>query len=101
MTSYFLCYDIAEDALREKLAKLLLQKGCRRAQKSVFFAPNYSAKELAALKQAVHRLLAGRLGPEESVLCVPVTKSRLASLLIEGESPGLQRSLTDDLHLLV
>lgn len=101
MTSYFISYDISQDRLRDKLAKLLMQKGCKRVQKSVFFVPSYSAKELKDLKVNVAKCLKGNLDPQDSVLCIPVTQSRLPDLVWEGQSPGLQRSLNDDLHWLI
>jgi CRISPR-associated protein Cas2 len=101
MTSYYISYDISQDRLRDKLAKLLQQKGCRRVQKSVFFVPGFSAKELKDLKYSVSQCIGGHLAAQDSVLCIPVTRSRLADLVWEGQSAGLQRSLNDDLHLLI
>lgn len=101
MTNYLITYDISSDPLRDKAAVLLQQHGCLRVQKSVFLAPKFSAKELRALRAALRRLLGGKLGPEESIIGVPVSPQQLEGSLWEGHSPGLTGALDDKLHLLV
>lgn len=101
MTNYLITYDISSDALRDKTAVILKQHGCLRVQKSVFLAPKFTAREQRALKAALHRLLAGNLGPDESVIAVPVSSQQLEGSLWEGQSPGLSGALDDKLHLLV
>lgn len=101
MTNYLITYDISSDPLRDKVSVLLKQHGCLRVQKSVFLAPKFSAKELRALKAALHRLLGGKLGPEESIIGLQVSSQQLEGGLWEGQSPGLDNALDDSLHLLI
>ena len=101
MSSYFISYDIADDRLREKIAALLQREGCTRVQKSVFFAPKFAIKELRALQAGLHALANGKLEDNDSILCVPVTQKHLPGLLWEGESPGLESSLKDRIHILI
>ena len=101
MTNYLIAYDISADRLREQVAVLLQQHGCRRVQKSVFLAPQFSAKELRALQADLRQLASGKLGPEESVIGIPLSPRQLTDCLWEGYSPGLSSAQDDRLHLLV
>lgn len=62
------------DRLREKVAKLLQRHGCNRVQKSVFVAPDLSARHRDLLLAAATRLLArSRVLPQDSLLLIPLS----------------------------
>lgn len=82
--NYFICYDISDDDLRGKMVKLLQRKGCKRVQKSVFLAPNFQLRELAALRGEVERKLVPSFGAGDSVLCIPVERDFLPALCWHG-----------------
>jgi len=85
MTNYLISYDISDDRLRTRAAKLLERRGCKRLQKSVFFAPRYSARELRDLRAELRQLLKQGKVETDSVLCVPVSQKLLEQLLWEGD----------------
>ena len=83
---FFISYDISDNRLRTRLAKLLLRLGCHRVQKSVYIAIGFSPKERGDLTAEVRRLLQGKATATDSVLYIPVEKNHLDDLLIEGDS---------------
>ena len=101
MTNYLLSYDISEDRLRTKLAKLLLRLGCERIQKSVFIAPNFKAEELQQLRYEVDKLLEGNLEPQDSLLCLNLSARTLRELLWQGDVSAWQKRYAEVLHWLV
>lgn len=100
MTSFFLSYDIADDRLRTRLAKLLEKHGCKRLQKSVFLAPNFEPKEVQALRKACERLLQHR-APGDSLLCIPATRQYLPDLVWEGDAARLKDALEGALFVVM
>jgi CRISPR-associated protein Cas2 len=98
MLSFFLSYDISDDRLRTKLSRLLERRGCKRVQKSVFFAPAFGQKEAKSLRAACERLLQNR-APGDSLLCIPATRQFLSDLVWEGESARLEEALEETLFL--
>ena len=93
MMNYFVSYDISSDRLRNRAAKTLLRLGCRRVQKSVFFAADYTPKELARLKDELHRLLHDHSEPTDSVLCIPVPRNHLPEVVWIGENEAYHQAL--------
>lgn len=70
---YVICYDLENDRLREKVAKLLRRHGCNRVQKSVFVAPDLSARHRDLLLAATARLLARNPAqPQDNLLLIPL-----------------------------
>jgi CRISPR-associated protein Cas2 len=100
MTSFFLSYDISDDRLRTRLSKLLERRGCKRLQKSVFFAPNFEPREMQSLRIACERLLQHR-APTDSLLCIPATRQYLGELVWQGDAARLQAALTDVLFTVM
>ena len=71
--NYFIAYDITDDRRRDRVAKALKRHGCRRVQKSVFFAPLFLPVEIAKLRASLSRIvLPSGDYPNDSVLIVPV-----------------------------
>jgi CRISPR-associated endonuclease Cas2 len=81
---YVISYDIADDRLRAKTAKLLERHGCHRVQKSVFTFARAGKRALTALDQALHRLLDGQLLPDDSLLVFPMEGDTAALVLVFG-----------------
>lgn len=85
MANFFISYDISNDRLRTKAAKLLERHGCKRVQKSVFFAPGFQPAETKKLRGDLHRLVNPLLEEGDSILCIPVTQNYLDDLVWEGD----------------
>lgn len=85
MTNYLISYDISDDRLRTRAAKLLERRGCKRLQKSVFFAPRYSIRELRELRTELRQILQQGQVDTDSILCIPVSQKLLGKLLWEGD----------------
>jgi CRISPR-associated protein Cas2 len=95
MTNYFLSYDISEDALRTKIARILEQKGCRRVQKSVFFLPRFSRKELSALRAEIKEALKTGRSEQDSIICIPTKQEILKQLVWEGDAQFFETAVKE------
>lgn len=93
MTNYLISYDISSDRLRNKVAKMLERHGCKRVQKSVFFAPEYTPAELRRLRADLSKIMTAATGGDDSILCVPVLKQYVYEVIWEGENKSLQAAL--------
>ena len=70
---YVICYDLENDRLRDRCAKLLERNGCRRAQKSVFAAANMANKDLVKVQLGLRQLFARMpMSPGDSLLIIPL-----------------------------
>ena len=81
---YVICYDLENDRLREKVAKLLQKHGCSRVQKSVFVAANLHPKHLDKLKTAAMGIISkANLSPQDSLLLIPLPEEcvRMATVI--------------------
>jgi len=85
VANFFISYDISNDRLRTKAAKILERNGCKRVQKSVFFAVRFQTAELKKLRAELNRLIGAHLEESDSILCIPVVPSRLDDLVWEGD----------------
>jgi len=102
MTSYLLSYDISNDKLRNKLSKILLRYGCKRLQKSVFLAPNFSKQELDTLRTVLEAALSpANKQKDDSLLCLPIVQTRLSELLWHGELDKIEGILSKAWNLLI
>lgn len=92
--NYFVSYDISADRLRSKVSKALERHGAVRVQKSVFFLPGFSGQEMIRLKNTLEKVLHKyQAEPSDSVLCIPVEKDQLNSIIWMGENVGFQLAL--------
>lgn len=80
MMNYLISYDISEDKVRLKIAQQLLKAGCRRLQKSVFIAMDFSTKEIKALKVLVVALVSLTSSDTNSIICLPISKTARISM---------------------
>jgi CRISPR-associated endonuclease Cas2 len=86
-------YDIGDDRLRGAIVRILERHGCRRLQKSVFLARDFSTLERAKLWRDVERLCQkGKFAPSDSVVLLPL------SLMEKGELRA--KTLNTDLTFL-
>ena len=83
---YIICYDLEDDRLRGKTAKVLARHGCTRVQRSVFVAPHLDKKQLARVLADLQRLLAGRHAPGDSLLLVPLRDEHVAEIRVIGDN---------------
>jgi CRISPR-associated endonuclease Cas2 len=60
MANLFISYDITNDRLRTKTAKILERHGCKRVQKSVFYAARFEAAEVRKLRAELARQVGGK-----------------------------------------
>ena len=98
---HFICYDIAADGLRDRTAKLLLEQGCKRVQRSVFVAVDFGPRELTKLRQLFHRRIAPDLLPTDSVLCLPVENDLVGEVVWHGGNEALRGALEQPLTKLL
>jgi CRISPR-associated protein Cas2 len=82
--NYLACYDISEDKVRLRVAKLLLDFG-DRVQRSVFELPGLSSH----LEERLHGRLGGLrdLGEGDSIRLYPLCNRCLSGIVIVGHSP--------------
>ena len=83
--NYLVSYDIHDNKLRLKLAKLLLRNGCERIQKSVFLAPEYNNRDALLIKQDIEHLVQGVLGPNDSIWMLPLQQQQLLNAKLWGQ----------------
>lgn len=83
---YVITYDIEDDRLRTKTAKILQRLGCARVQKSVFIAPDLEKKHLLQLQHALQRLLTKRLQPSDSLLIIPLREDLTTEIITIGHN---------------
>ncbi|MCS7035353.1 MAG: CRISPR-associated endonuclease Cas2 [Saprospiraceae bacterium] len=98
---YVITYDIEDDRLRTKTAKVLQRHGCARVQKSVFVAPNLEKKHLALLQNALQRLLNKRIQPTDSLLIIPLRDDLAAEIAIIGHNNVLTELEPKPLKILL
>jgi CRISPR-associated protein Cas2 len=99
--TYLICYDIADDRLRTRLAKRLDSAGCLRLQKSVFLAPNFDARRLQILRGAIKKLLSTTLSEDESVVAIPIEKDNLSDIVWVGNVEAFEAMLQKRLFTLL
>lgn len=94
---YIFSYDVTDDGLRTHIAHLLTRKGCIRLQYSVWFSPEWSPKRLQALHTAFTQLLvkyADDCSTTDSLVCVPIERNYLNSILWIGDDTKIQTALS-------
>jgi CRISPR-associated endonuclease Cas2 len=81
---YFIMYDIENNKVRTLIAKYLINKGCQRVQKSIFFAETKRAvyneikKDLVAVQQTYENT--------DSIFLVPVSTDQLRAMKVIGKN---------------
>ena len=82
---YVICYDIENDRLRDRTAKVLIRNGCLRIQKSVFVAPEMAKKHLNRLETGLKHLYARYpLQGRDSVCIFPLTNESTTDVATFG-----------------
>ena len=81
---YFIMYDIQNNKIRTLIAKYLINKGCQRVQKSIFFAEtarsvyNQIVNDLKAVQETYDN--------EDSIFMVPVSTDQLRAMKMIGQN---------------
>jgi CRISPR-associated protein Cas2 len=93
----FIMYDIKNTKIRSMMAKYLIQKGCIRVQKSVYFALFHRKlqREVTNMLRKMHACYEN----QDSILVLPVGEDMLNSLTCIGKSFELKQ-LTISKHTL-
>ena len=81
---YFIMYDIENNKIRTLIAKYLINKGCQRVQKSIFFAEterNIYNTIVADLKQVQETY-----DNNDSIFFVPVSTDQIQAMKIIGQN---------------
>lgn len=86
MPYYLICYDIGEDARRQKVADTLIAAGYLRLQKSVF-AGEPSETTFRQLQAWLKKFHAEALQPADSILILPCTQNQLLNTVTIGAPP--------------
>lgn len=92
MTNYIISYDISETRLRTSIAKLLLRSGCQRIQKSVFFAPNFSADEIKTLRTNI-QIIINHSPTTNTIFCLPFSKEQALKMTWLGDTHHIAKIL--------
>jgi len=94
---YAICYDLENDRLRDRTAKLLASHGCERIQKSVFVAAAMEKKHIMLLRGSLRRLFARYpLSPADSLILIPLRDEHVTDIEVFGNNnilPVLQEKL--------
>jgi CRISPR-associated protein Cas2 len=80
----FIMYDIENTKIRNMMAKYLIQKGCIRVQKSIYFARFH--RKLQKEVTAMLRKMQACYENQDSILVLPVGEDMLNSLTCIGKS---------------
>lgn len=84
---YVICYDLENDRLRDRVAKLLERNGCRRIQKSVFAAPDLNKKHLVRLQLSLRQLFGRRpMSAGDSLYLIPLPEEYVPGIETIGEN---------------
>lgn len=97
---YVISYDIADDRLRGKTAKLLERLGAKRLQKSVFTIARVEKRRATAFERALHRLLDGKLAPGDSLVMVPIEADAVPAAAVLGDDRWAKNFLPPPLFYL-
>ncbi len=101
MPMHLFSYDIESDALRVKIAKLLIQAGLYRIQYSVFMG-SISAPALARLKKKLSQLERGeRWAAHDSVMILPLHQYSEDYIEFLGAFPDRWPEITGKIHTLI
>ena len=101
MQTHLISYDIHDDGLRLKAAKVLLRAGCYRVQYSVFMGtPGVS--RLGKLERLLTTLATDpRWTTDDSILILPLHQYTREELSIVGKTPENWDLIYRNLHTLV
>jgi CRISPR-associated endonuclease Cas2 len=96
-----ICYDITDNALRQRVAQKILEFGLDRVNRSVFLgAPR--DKDLRKLETLLRELLAGkRSSPDDSLLILPVHAHQIHEMKVYGRQDWAPEELTGEIHTLI
>lgn len=98
---HLISYDIENDALRVKIAKMLIQTGLHRIQYSVFMG-SISASALAKLKKALSQLEGGeQWAVNDSVMILPLHQYSKDYIEFLGYFPDRWPEITGKIHTLI
>jgi len=81
---YFIMYDIENNKVRTLIAKYLINKGCQRVQKSIFFAEtkrsvyNEIKKDLVEVQHTYEN--------NDSIFLVPISTDQLRAMKVIGQN---------------
>lgn len=98
---HLVSYDISDNRLRLKLAKLLLRYGLHRMQYSVFMGEMKDAALGRLHAQISTYPQAKNWTPEDSILILPLHQYSEDNLQFVGKTPGRWDEITGELHTLV
>jgi len=81
---FFVMYDIANDKVRREVSDYLIQKGCVRVQKSIFFAAldRKVYNEISTTIKAVQEVYEN----DDSIFFVPVSTDEIRSMKVIGKN---------------
>ena len=98
---HLISYDIQADALRIKIAKLLIQYGLHRIQYSVFMG-EIGDTALAKIERALKKFAAGSAwSSDDSVMILPLHQYSEDHIQFIGDSPERWAEITGKIHTLI
>lgn len=98
---HLISYDIQDDGLRVKIAKILIQYGLHRIQYSVFMGELRDAA-LVKIEQSLNGFASGSLwSSDDSVMILPLHQYSEDHVQFIGESPDKWQEITGNIHTLI
>lgn len=93
-----ICYDIADDKLRTKLAKKLIAWGCERWQYSVFCG-SHTPIQWKKCWASIQHLLTKYGQGDEKILVLIISAQELRKMTTIGEKPDITELLNEKITL--
>jgi len=98
---YLFCYDVSDNKLRKRLAKLLQRFGCSRVQKSVFFGSGLNQKQVGRLLEIAESIFGQAPQCPDQLIAVPLPADVVPKVEVAGNADNWTKALEelDDLFL--
>ena len=97
---YLICYDIAKNPLRTKMAKVIIDAGLDRINKSVYLG-SIADRSLTLLENQLVQLMQHKADPTDSLIFLPLTKVEVRNMRIYGHNGLDPDELTGDKSTLI
>lgn len=97
---HLICYDIEKNALRSKLAQLIIDYGLDRINYSVYLGA-IEGSALAELEQKLSDLIQRQGQPSDSLILIPLTAQQVHAMRVYGKNDLDPDEMTGDKHTLI
>lgn len=103
MIDFLVSYDITNDELRKKISDYLLRKGCRRLQKSVFWANQFQFHEQQMIRGDLYEMMtkSSFRSPSDSILIIPIEKDYKDQIVVYEENNWISKNFEKKLVVFI